>query len=92
MPRLAPAALALAALLSPAAALAQATERCFGVSLAGRNDGVGETEAPGTATRDFQGDAWTWVPAGRCTTLPLPPQPDGTPRRGAYQPLDRDPP
>jgi uncharacterized membrane protein len=82
--------LAASSALAPAPAGAQAMERCFGVALAGRNDGIGEAETPGTATADFQGDAWTLVPAGRCTTLPLPPQPDGTPRRGAYQPLERD--
>ncbi|MBP7002720.1 DUF2282 domain-containing protein [Amaricoccus sp.] len=68
----------------------QQSERCYGVSLAGRNDGIGETETPGGSMVDFQGDAWSWTPAGRCTILPLPPQPDGTPRRGAYQPLTRD--
>ncbi len=90
---------ALAALLaaplvaaSPAAAegAAHESERCYGVALAGQNDGIGEDETPGGATVDFQGNAWTWVPAGRCLTLPLPAQPDGTPRRGAFQPLARD--
>ena len=76
-------ALAAAALAGPAPALAQATERCYGVSLAGQNDGIGEAESRGSATRDFQGDAWTWTPADRCLTLPLPDQPDGTPRRGS---------
>lgn len=77
-------------LAAPAAPAAAALERCYGVSLAGRNDGVGTDEAAGTATRDYQGDAWTWAPAGRCPVLPLPPQADGTPRRGAYLPLARD--
>ena len=39
---------------------------------------------------DYQGDAWIWVPAGTCLTMALPVQPDGTPRRGAHEPLDRD--
>jgi uncharacterized membrane protein len=81
---------ALAAVAAPTAALAQAPERCYGVALAGRDDGVGEAESPGSSVVDFQGDAWTWTPAESCLTLPLPAQPDGTPRRGAYQPLDRD--
>lgn len=80
----------LAALASPPAAQAQAAERCYGVSRAGQNDGIGAQERPGTAEVDFQGDAWTWVPAGRCLSLPLPDQPDGAPRRGSYEPLDRD--
>ncbi len=93
MPRLvaiAALAAALSAPLGAETASAQATERCYGVSRAGQNDGIGDAETPGTATLDFQGDAWTWAPAGRCLTLPLPDQPDGTPRRGSYQPLDRD--
>jgi uncharacterized membrane protein len=89
---LAPAVIAavLASVAASTAALAQAPERCYGVALAGRDDGVGEAESPGSSVTDFQGDAWTWTPAGNCLTLPLPAQPDGTPRRGAYQPLDRD--
>lgn len=81
----------LAAPLGAVPAAAQSTERCYGVSRAGQNDGLGEDETAGSASVDFQGDAWTWVPAGRCLTLPLPDQPDGAPRRGSYQPLARDP-
>lgn len=43
-------------------------EKCFGVSLAGKNDcaaGPGTTCA-GTAAVDYQGNAWTLVPAGLC--------------------------
>jgi uncharacterized membrane protein len=69
---------------------AQAREKCFGVAPAGGNDGIGDEESPGTSRVDFQGDAWIWVPAGTCLTMPLPVQPDGTPRRGALEPLERD--
>ena len=78
------------AALAGLAAWAQQTERCYGVALAGENDGMGTREDPGSSTVDYQGDAWVAVPAGTCATRPLPPQPDGTPRRGALQPLDRD--
>lgn len=47
---------------------AQAKEKCFGISLAGKNDcaaGPGTTCA-GTSTVDYQGNAWTLVPAGDC--------------------------
>ena len=47
---------------------ADATERCFGVSLAGENNcaaGPG-TSCAGTSTVDYQGNAWTYVPAGSC--------------------------
>ena len=73
--------LALAALAS-GAAMAQdkpmegkpAMEKCFGVSLAGKNDcaaGPGTTCA-GTSKTDYQGNAWKQVPAGTCTTIKTP--------------------
>lgn len=43
-------------------------EKCFGVSQAGKNDcaaGPGTTCA-GTSSVDYQGNAWTLVPAGLC--------------------------
>ena len=55
-------------------AQAQAEEKCYGVSLAGENDcaaGPGTTCA-GTSTLDYQGNAWTLVPAGTCETMELP--------------------
>ncbi|RMA41131.1 BufA1 family periplasmic bufferin-type metallophore [Rhodophyticola porphyridii] len=57
-----------------APAQAQAQEKCFGVSLAGENDcaaGPGTTCA-GTSTVDYQGNAWTLVPAGTCADIELP--------------------
>ena len=77
--------------LTATAVAAQTEERCYGVALAGNNQGIGSGGAPGTSTVDFQGDAWVMVPASTCLTMALPVQPDGTPRRGALQPLDRDP-
>jgi uncharacterized membrane protein len=84
-------AVALAALAGATPGAAQATERCYGVALAGENDGIDDREAPGSATVDYQGNAWVAVAAGTCLTLPLPPAPDGTPRRGSLEPLARDP-
>ncbi len=52
--------------VEPAAAAAK--EKCFGISLAGQNDcaaGPGTTCA-GTSVIDYQGNAWTLVPAGDC--------------------------
>lgn len=49
-------------------AQAQAKEKCYGISLAGKNDcaaGPGTTCA-GTSKVDYQGNAWTLVPAGTC--------------------------
>jgi uncharacterized membrane protein len=75
----------------PAAAQEQPQERCYGVALAGEAEGVDDREVPGSGSVDYQGNAWVWVPQGTCLTTPLPPRPDGTPRRGALQPLERDP-
>ncbi|AHM02697.1 Putative signal peptide protein [Roseibacterium elongatum DSM 19469] len=55
-------------------ATAQANEKCFGVSLAGENScaaGPGTTCA-GSSTVDYQGNAWTLVPAGTCNDMDLP--------------------
>lgn len=80
---------AAAALALPAAA-AETRERCYGITPAGENDGLGDAETPGTSRVDFQGDAWVWVAAGDCLTIALPVAADGTRRRGALEPLDRD--
>ncbi len=76
---------ALGTLSAPA--MADEKEKCYGVSLAGANDcaaGPGTTCA-GTSTVDYQGNAWTLVPAGTCETMELP---DG--RMGSLSALDRD--
>ncbi len=73
-------------------AAAEGDVKCFGVSLAGENDcaaGPGTTCA-GTSTVDYQGNAWTLVPAGTCETMELPAMADGTERMGSLEELDRD--
>jgi uncharacterized membrane protein len=66
---------ALGALLSVAAPAhaaeegASAKEKCYGISLAGKNDcaaGPG-TSCAGSSKKDYQADAWKYVPAGTCT-------------------------
>ncbi|MCU0897259.1 MAG: DUF2282 domain-containing protein [Burkholderiales bacterium] len=69
--------------LASGAALAQekksmddksAMEKCYGVSLAGKNDcaaGPGTTCA-GTSKVDYQGNAWKNVAKGTCTTIKTP--------------------
>ena len=50
------------------------TEKCYGVSLAGKNDckaGAG-TSCAGSSRVDYQGDAWKLVPAGTCTQIKTP--------------------
>ncbi|MBX2855682.1 MAG: DUF2282 domain-containing protein [Rhodobacteraceae bacterium] len=80
---------------------AAAKEKCYGISLAGQNDcaaGPGTTCA-GTSTVDYQGNAWTLVPAGDCVlystdasdeVYKLPATADGAPREGALDALERD--
>lgn len=49
-------------------------EKCFGVSMAGKNDcaaGPGTTCA-GTSKVDYQHNSWKYVPAGSCTTMKTP--------------------
>ena len=49
-------------------------ERCYGISLAGKNDcaaGAGTTCA-GTNKTDYQGNAWKYVAKGTCTTMKTP--------------------
>ena len=61
--------------------------KCYGVSLAGQNDckaGAGTT-CKGTSTVDYQGNAWTLVPEGKCETAELPGD-----RQGSLTPLERD--
>lgn len=51
-----------------------AVEKCYGVALAGKNDcaaGPGTTCA-GTSVRDYQGNAWKYVPKGTCTEISTP--------------------
>lgn len=91
-----PLAASVAAALSLAAGHATAQsdtmDKCYGISLAGQNDcaaGPG-TSCAGTSTIDYQGNAWTLVPAGTCTEIDLPAMEDGTPRMGSLDELERD--
>ena len=71
---------------------AQSKEKCYGVSLAGKNDcaaGPGTTCA-GSSTVDYQGNAWTLVDSGTCTEIELPKSADGSAHMGSLEALDRD--
>ncbi len=71
------AALALTIALGSAASARATTtpmEKCYGVSLAGKNDckaGAG-TSCAGTSKIAYQGNAWKLVPAGTCTSIRTP--------------------
>lgn len=67
--------LALSIAAAPASAKDRpAMEKCYGVSLAGKNDckaGAG-TSCAGTSKVDYQGNAWKLVKAGSCTAIRTP--------------------
>ena len=49
-------------------------EKCYGISMAGKNDcaaGPGTTCA-GTSKVDYQGNAWKYVAKGTCTAMKTP--------------------
>ncbi|MEM6498907.1 MAG: DUF2282 domain-containing protein [Pseudomonadota bacterium] len=77
--------------LQSTAANAADMEKCYGISLAGKNDcaaGPGTTCA-GTSKIDFQGNAWTLVPKGSCEGLAWDKVlPEG--RKGSLAALKRD--
>jgi uncharacterized membrane protein len=66
------AALSTAGLAGPVSSeYMQGKEKCYGIALAGHNDcaaGPGTTCA-GTATKDYQKNAWKAVPKGTCTAM-----------------------
>ena len=87
---------AVSALSAAQPAEAAGKEKCYGVSLAGKNDcaaGPGTTCA-GTSTVDYQGNAWTLVPAGDCLKYGVDEQDSAFSlpgdRKGSLEPIDRD--
>ena len=49
-------------------------DKCYGISLAGKNDcaaGAG-TSCAGTSKRDYAGNAWKYVAKGTCTGIKTP--------------------
>jgi len=49
-------------------------DKCYGISLAGKNDckaGAGTTCA-GTSRKNYQGDAWKYVARGTCASIKTP--------------------
>ncbi|KMW72449.1 membrane protein [Photorhabdus luminescens subsp. luminescens] len=63
------------------------TEKCYGVSLKGKNDckaGAGTTCA-GTSKKDYQGNAWKMVPAGSCVKMKSPTSPTGFGQLDAFK-------
>ena len=66
--------LAIAIAGSASAQSAKPMEKCYGVSLAGKNDckaGAG-TSCSGTSKVNYQRDAWKLVAKGTCTSIKTP--------------------
>lgn len=66
---------------------AAAMEKCYGISLAGKNEckaGAGTTCA-GTSKVNYQGNAWSMVKSGTCASIELPGD-----RTGSLTELTRD--
>jgi len=89
-------ALAVSSNFAPLTAYAGSKDKCYGISLAGKNDcaaGAGTTCA-GTSTKDYQGNAWTLVPAGDCEKYGVDDSDEkyALPgdRKGSLEQLDRD--
>ncbi len=64
---------ATAAMAAPVKAKAN-SEKCYGISLAGKNDcaaGPG-TSCAGTSKRNYQGNAWKYVAKGTCASIKTP--------------------
>ena len=85
-------ALAAAGAMAAGTAPASAAEmKCYGVSLAGKNDckaGPGTTCA-GSSTVDYQGNAWTLVDTDSCENIVIKVEGQAD-RMGSTTPLDRD--
>ncbi|MCF4099910.1 BufA1 family periplasmic bufferin-type metallophore [Maritalea mediterranea] len=84
---------AVASTASVAPALAEGDmEKCYGVSVAGKNDcaaGPG-TSCAGTSKVDYQGNAWTLVPAGLCENEEFWAKVLPGDRTGSLEALERD--
>lgn len=62
-------------------------EKCYGVALKGKNDcqaGAGTTCA-GSSKVDYQGDAWSMVPAGTCEKTASKTSPTGFGQLAAFK-------
>lgn len=62
-------------------------EKCFGISLAGKNDcaATGNNTCAGTTKVDYDRNAWALVPKGTCVTTEVILK-DGMKRMGALMP------
>ena len=82
-------AIGFAAQLSTANAADDAgKEKCYGISLAGKNDcaSTGNNSCAGTSKADYDKAAWKYVAKGTCATTSVTLK-DGTTRAGSLEPI-----
>ena len=65
-----------------------AKEKCFGISLAGKNDcaATGNNSCQGTTKADYDKGAWKYVEKGTCAKVEVTLK-DGTKRLGSLEPI-----
>lgn len=75
--------------LSAVPANADSTEKCYGISMAGKNDcaSAGGNSCAGTSKTDYDKQAWKLVPTGTCETTMVT-LPDGSTRAGSLKPIE----
>jgi uncharacterized membrane protein len=63
-------------------------EKCYGISLAGKNDcaSTGNNTCAGTSKVDYDRGAWALVPKGTCETTEVTLK-DGMKRKGSLKPV-----
>lgn len=78
------AALGLTTAAAQAPSEAEKLEKCYGISIAGQNDGKAsgpDADIPATSNVDYDGQAWRFVENGTCTKIETPYGP------GSLQPI-----
>ncbi|MBP7670143.1 MAG: DUF2282 domain-containing protein [Ferrovibrio sp.] len=63
-------------------------ERCYGISMAGKNDcaSTGNNSCAGTAKMDYEKAAWKYVAKGTCASMQVQLK-DGSKRMGSLEPV-----
>lgn len=79
---------AAVALSAPATAQDASKEKCYGISMAGKNDcaATGNNSCAGMSKVDYDKNAWKYVAKGTCTGMEVTLK-DGMKRMGSLEPV-----
>lgn len=79
---------AAVAMSAPTVAQDTGKEKCYGISMAGKNDcaATGNNSCAGTSKMDYDKGAWKYVPKGTCTSMEVMTK-DGMKRMGSLEPV-----